>query len=138
MMKTFSVWIRKRTGLELLFWGGAAFVCSAFLMMFLLGCVSSSCCPESVSAATPVVASDSTGLESFVVVTAASHKFFDRLKNFIGSMHFWEPGQKIVIFDLGLSQEQILEALCWYVTFHCTFTVLTLLKGKRCFETVSI
>ena len=40
----------------------------------------------------------------FVIVTGASEMFFDRLQNLVGSFHFWEPGTKIIIYDLGLSK----------------------------------
>ena len=49
----------------------------------------------------------------FIVVTAASSSYFDRLQNFVGSVHFWEPSQRVVIFDLGLSQQQIDAVSCW-------------------------
>ena len=56
---------------------------------------------------------DSSSLGTFLVVTAASEKFFDRLENFIGSIHFWEPSQEILIYDLGLTKSQLLTVLCW-------------------------
>lgn len=52
-------------------------------------------------------------LKEFLVVTAASRNYFDRLENFVGSVHFWEPGQRILIFDLGLTSEQALIVACW-------------------------
>jgi hypothetical protein len=46
-------------------------------------------------------------MEDVVIVTAGNKHFFDRLVNFIGSTHYWEPGLKIIAFDLGLSRSQI-------------------------------
>jgi len=42
----------------------------------------------------------------FVIGTGANSRYWDRLLNLIGSLHFWEPNLKIVAFDLGLEQEQ--------------------------------
>ena len=49
----------------------------------------------------------------FVVATAASSTYFDRLQNFVGSVHLWEPAQSIVVYDLGLTPEQAAAVRCW-------------------------
>ena len=50
----------------------------------------------------------------FVVVTAASSSYFDRLHNFVGSIHFWEPSQRLVVYDLGLTPQQTAAIGCWH------------------------
>eukprot|EP00727_Mastigamoeba_balamuthi_P008068 m51a1_g3882 hypothetical protein (847) ;mRNA; r:41906-45119 len=51
--------------------------------------------------------------DSLVIITAASSQFFDRLRNLVGSLHVWEGGVPLVIYDLGLKREQWEEASCW-------------------------
>lgn len=48
-----------------------------------------------------------------VIVTACSKTVFERLRNLVGSIHFWEPGLKVIVFDLGLSSEQLVEVSSW-------------------------
>ena len=50
----------------------------------------------------------------FVVLTAASSSYFDRLQNFVGSIHFWEPSQRVLVFDLGLTAQQAAAIHCWH------------------------
>ncbi|XP_013391953.1 uncharacterized protein LOC106160008 [Lingula anatina] len=51
---------------------------------------------------------------SFTVVSGASSGFFSPgLKNLVGSVHHWSPGRNIVIWDLGLSEEQVAEIKTW-------------------------
>ena len=45
-------------------------------------------------------------LPSFVLVTAASSSYFDRLQNFIGSVHFFEPSAQLLVYDLSLTPKQ--------------------------------
>ena len=49
----------------------------------------------------------------FLVVTAVSSSYFDRLQNLLGSIHFWEPSQRVLVWDLGLTAEQAAAARCW-------------------------
>ena len=49
----------------------------------------------------------------FTVVSAASNFYFDRLANLVGSIHYWEPKQNIVVYDLGLSNHQRAAVRCW-------------------------
>ena len=42
-----------------------------------------------------------------VIVTGADEKYFFALQNLIGSVHFWDPSRNIVVFDLGISQENL-------------------------------
>ena len=49
----------------------------------------------------------------FIIVTASSAYYFDRLENFIGSVHVWEPGQKVLVYDLGLTRDQLRQMTCW-------------------------
>lgn len=53
-------------------------------------------------------------LGDFVIATACSHGYFYQLENLIGSIHFWEPRQRIVVYDIGMSRDQ-LEILNCYV-----------------------
>ena len=41
------------------------------------------------------------------VATAANDAYFPNLLNFIGSVHYWEPNISVVVYNLGLSPEQI-------------------------------
>ena len=43
------------------------------------------------------------------IVTACSSSFFDRLRNFVGSVHFWSPTAHVVVYDIGLLDHQIRE-----------------------------
>jgi hypothetical protein len=49
---------------------------------------------------------------SFVVVTYVSSLYFSRLLNLLGSLHTWEPHQRVVVYDLGCTQEQIGRMQC--------------------------
>ena len=40
-------------------------------------------------------------------ITSASELYFDRLANFVGSVHYWEPTAPIDVYDLGLSELQL-------------------------------
>ena len=51
--------------------------------------------------------------EKLVVVTAASPGFMERLRNLVGSIHYWEPGTDIEIYDLGLSEVNLYEIAQW-------------------------
>lgn len=48
-----------------------------------------------------------------VLLTYASERFFDRLENFVGSVHLWEPSLPIIVYDLGLSTAQRQAIACW-------------------------
>jgi len=43
--------------------------------------------------------------DELVLVTAASHHFFGALQNLVGSVHFWEPALRIVVYDIGLTAQ---------------------------------
>jgi hypothetical protein len=53
------------------------------------------------------------GLEDTVVVTAASAIYYKILENMIASVQFWEPDMHIVLWDLGLTEQQLRLATCW-------------------------
>jgi hypothetical protein len=42
-----------------------------------------------------------------VIVTGADTKYYNALINLIGSVHFWDSSRNILVFDLGLSVEQL-------------------------------
>ena len=44
---------------------------------------------------------------TLLAVTAADTKYFDRLRNLIGSIHVWEPSMCIEVYDLGLSPREL-------------------------------
>ena len=48
-----------------------------------------------------------------VIVTSSTPGYFPRLRNLIGSIHFWEPKLKIVVYDMGLTPELIDEVMTW-------------------------
>ena len=54
----------------------------------------------------------STG-DDLTLITAADAKYFERLSNFIGSVHFWEPFLHVDIYDLGLAPEQLSHVKEW-------------------------
>lgn len=45
--------------------------------------------------------------EEVVILTAGNEHFFDRMSNMIGSSHYWEPTLKVVVYDLGLTPQQV-------------------------------
>ena len=49
---------------------------------------------------------------SFQLVTFASAVYYTRLLNLIGSVHLWEPTLRLVVYDLGFTQPQVLELQC--------------------------
>jgi len=54
-----------------------------------------------------------TGDRGVVVVTGANRRFFRGLKNLVGSLHWWSPGRKIVVYNLGLNAKQLEEVKTW-------------------------
>lgn len=48
-----------------------------------------------------------------VFVTAANSRYFPALRNLVGSLHYWAPGQDIIVYDLGLEDAQISEIDRW-------------------------
>jgi len=48
-----------------------------------------------------------------IVVTAADAKYFRGLKNLVGSVHFWAPSIRILVYDLGLTATMRREASDW-------------------------
>ena len=61
------------------------------------------------SIAAPVVPADGR----VWVVTAASSVYFDRVSNFVGSMHTYAVGVPVLIYDLGLTAEQRQQIAAW-------------------------
>merc|ERR1711907_542641 len=55
-----------------------------------------------VCSRTRPVQSAHRSLGEMALITAASRYYFDRLSNFVGSVHYWEPNQKLIVYDLGL------------------------------------
>ena len=52
-----------------------------------------------------------------IIVTAASQQYFGALINLIGSIHYWAPDTRILVYDLGIKQGLLAEILDWkYVT----------------------
>jgi hypothetical protein len=49
------------------------------------------------------------------VVTACSGhaNYFSRLRNLVGSIHFWEPQLHVLVFDLGLNPSQRVMVSSW-------------------------
>ncbi|CAH1786603.1 unnamed protein product [Owenia fusiformis] len=48
-----------------------------------------------------------------VIVTAASARYFYALKNFVGSVHYWERKRRIAVFNIGLTQAQVEQIKYW-------------------------
>jgi hypothetical protein len=72
--------------------------------------------PTTDSADTVVALRSTSGLSilpNLLLVTVGSASYFDRLQNLVGSLHVWEPNQRIVIYDMGLTPAQVSTASCW-------------------------
>ncbi len=54
-----------------------------------------------------------TGGGAWALVTSSDARYFDKMRNLIGSIMFWEPNTIISLFDLGLSSEQRERASRW-------------------------
>ncbi|MEM7061699.1 MAG: DUF1647 domain-containing protein [Cyanobacteria bacterium P01_B01_bin.77] len=48
-----------------------------------------------------------------VIVTAANSAYFMGLENLVGSIHFWAPKHKIILYDLGLEKADLEEINYW-------------------------
>ena len=59
------------------------------------------------------------------IITYANKVFFNRLKNFVGSVHYWEPELRIIVYDLGMCKSQIEDIKRWKNTqvFHFNFSL---------------
>ena len=70
--------------------------------------------------------------DDLTIVSAADAKYFERLSNFIGSVHFWEPFLHIDIYDLGLAPEQLTHVQEWDRTslFKTSYTDIPLVGWK--------
>eukprot|EP00042_Codosiga_hollandica_P048003 m.530081 g.530081 ORF g.530081 m.530081 type:complete len:543 (-) comp57567_c1_seq7:54-1682(-) len=51
--------------------------------------------------------------DDVVLVTAASEVYAQRLENLIGSIHYWEPNTRILVWNLGLSEESYKRISCY-------------------------
>ena len=47
------------------------------------------------------------------ILTGANGAYFRGLKNLIGSLHFWEPGRRIVVYNLGLRKDELDKVRTW-------------------------
>ena len=47
------------------------------------------------------------------LISYANEEYFRPLENLIGSVHFWEPELRIVIYDVGLTEKQAREVSHW-------------------------
>ena len=51
--------------------------------------------------------------DGLLVITASSTSFMVRLRNLVGSIHFWEPEVHTVVYDIGFSAEDLEEIAKW-------------------------
>ena len=51
--------------------------------------------------------------DDIVLVTAADELYADRLRNLVGSLHFWEPRLRLRVYNLGLSNTTLSEIATW-------------------------
>lgn len=51
--------------------------------------------------------------EDMLVVTGADEGYMDRLRNLVGSLHFWAPRNRILVYDLGLHPVSQREVDSW-------------------------
>lgn len=54
-----------------------------------------------------IVARKKFSCESFVLVTASDHSHFKSLQNFLASTRRHEAGSRVIVYDLGLTEEQL-------------------------------
>ena len=47
------------------------------------------------------------------MLSASDARFYDNVKNYVGSLHHYEPNLQIVIYDLGLTDEQRNDMVKW-------------------------
>lgn len=48
-----------------------------------------------------------------LLVTAASTSFMIRVRNLVGSLHYWEPDVHMIIYDIGFSKSDLEEMSTW-------------------------
>lgn len=60
---------------------------------------------------TPAAQTYSLG-STFRMVTWSGSASFARLQNLLGSVALWEPSQRVVVYDIGLSQAQLIQLQC--------------------------
>lgn len=48
-----------------------------------------------------------TSDSEMVIITGANSKFFGPLQNLVGSLRYWAPSNKIVVYNLGLDPEEV-------------------------------
>ena len=53
------------------------------------------------------------GNTDLYLITYSNQRYFKALQNLIGSVHFWEPDLRIVIYDIGMNENQVHEILNW-------------------------
>ena len=56
---------------------------------------------------------DQKNYNDLYIITYANKVFFNRLKNLVGSVHYWEPELRIIVYDLGMCQSQIEDIKSW-------------------------
>jgi hypothetical protein len=47
------------------------------------------------------------------ILTGANGAYFGGLENLIGSLHFWEPGRRVVVYNLGLRKDELDKVRTW-------------------------
>ena len=51
--------------------------------------------------------------KKLTIVTGSCNRYFNSMKNLIGSLKYWAPDHLIVIYNLGLDNKQIHEIMSW-------------------------
>ena len=59
--------------------------------------------------------------EEKTIISYANKNFYTALRNLVGSVHFWEPQLQIVVFNLGMLDEQLEDIRKWRNTKLVTF-----------------
>jgi hypothetical protein len=57
--------------------------------------------------------SSSTMTPRTVIVSGTSSGYFSGLRNLAGSVQFWAPNHQLVVYNLGMSQQQLAEVETW-------------------------
>ena len=56
---------------------------------------------------------DEENLHDMVVITGADKNYFSVLENFVGSLSYWGPKYRFVVYNLGMSQAQLNVVRTW-------------------------
>jgi hypothetical protein len=62
--------------------------------------------PHPTAAAKPI-------LQDMVIVSGANSAYFEGLKNLAASLRFWAPHRQLVVYNLGMTRDELVEVKSW-------------------------